>query len=78
MVCSHVPRATPSDTERHALPRFLSTCAEPCSLSQVSWNGSEVPAEPEANLSLNASGSHHHHPVDEDWVKGLYDMEGME
>lgn len=45
---------------------------------EVSWNGSEVAAEPEANTSLNANGSHHHHPVDEDWVKGLYDMEGME
>jgi len=68
----------PRATERHAIRRFLSSCAESCLLLQVSWNGSEVAAEPEANTSLNANGSHHHHPVDEDWVKGLYDMEGME
>lgn len=69
------------DTEA-AGSRGLGLCdSPPC---EVSWNGSDTHhPEPVADQSLNvdqslnASGSLAV-PVDEDWVKGLYDMEGME
>lgn len=65
----------PPPASDHAMLDIQMTDARFGAAFQVSWNGSEVPSEPVADQSLNASVSH---PVDEDWVKGLYDMEGME